>query len=82
MRRRPHHPVDIHVRAGEPHHRDVAAGGAGQHHGRLQQQGSALPQRLHGTGRPAAAGRRLLRGYRDGRDRKQQGRWSGPQSGW
>lgn len=77
---RPDHPVDVYVRSGEPHHRDVAAGVVRQHHSGLQQQGSAVGQRLHGTEGPAAAGRWLLRGHCDGCDGEQQGRRSGPQS--
>lgn len=80
VRGRPDHPVDVHVGPGEPRHRDVAAGGLRQHHPGLQQQGSAVRQRLHGTGPPAAAGRRFLRAHRDGRDGKQQGRRPGPPS--
>lgn len=78
----PDYPVDIYVWTGEPHYRDVAAGAVRQHHSGLQQQGSAVWQRLHVTNGPAAAGCWLLRGHCDGWDRKQQGRWPGPQSEW
>lgn len=82
MRGRPNHPVDIYVWTGEPHYWDVAAGGVRQHNRGLQRQGPAMWQWLHGTTGPAAAGCWLLRGHCDGRDRKQQGCCSGPQSEW
>lgn len=78
----PHHTMDLYVRSGEPHHRDLAAGGVHQHNGGLQQQSAALQQWLYGPVRPAPAGCWILCGHCLGNNGKQQGHWLCPESEW
>lgn len=78
----PHHRMELYVRCGQPHHRDMAARGLHQHNCGLQQQSAGLQQWLHGPVRPAAAGRRILRHHCHRSNRKQQRQRLRPQSKW